>query len=85
MSLESLANFFGYASLACFFSFWLWAILNSIPNGPKLALPGLWWLGIMGVGIACAGIAAIGRSKLWFLAMPLAIGMFLFVMYVIGS
>ena len=87
MELESLANLFAYASIGCALSFWLGLILSRVPfvAGPINLISPFWWLAIEGVGIALAGFATVARSKLWPLAVPFALGNFLFVMYVIGS
>jgi len=87
MELESLANRFAYASLVCSLSIWLGLILSRVPvlAGLMNSLPPVEWLAIEGVGILLAGAAAVGRSKLWPLVVPLAFGNFFFVMYVIGS
>ena len=85
MTLESIANLLAHSSVACSLSFWLWAILNIIPGMPRFDIPGPWWLAIMGIGVLLSGAAALGRSKLWLLATPLALGMFLLMMYIVGS
>ena len=87
MELESLANLFAYGSFVCSLSFWLGFTLIhfGVAVGLINILPGAWWLAIQGVGILLAGAAAVSRSKLWRLAVPLAFGDFFFVMYVIGS
>jgi hypothetical protein len=87
MELESLSNLFAYASFICSFSFWLGLILSRIPAVASLinVVPPMSWLVIEGVGIVLAGFSAVSRSKLWPLAIPLSLGSFFFVMYVIGS
>jgi len=79
------ANQFAYASFICSLSFWLGVALSYVRGAPKLNLPGVSWLAILGIGVILAGVAAARRSKLWPLAIPLALGTFFFVMYVIGS
>ena len=85
MELESIANLFAYTSLVCSLSFWVWAILSLIPGAPRLELPGLWWLTIMGLGGLLAVAAVIAKAKLRFVALPVSVAMFFFVMYVNGS
>jgi hypothetical protein len=85
MKIKFSANHFAYASLVCSLSFWLGLILSYVPGAPRLDLPGVRWLAIMGVGVVLAGVAAVLRSKLWPLAIPFALGNFFFVMHVMGS
>ncbi len=85
MVVKFSSDTFAFTSLACSLSFWLGLILSYIPGVPRLNLPGLGWLAILAIGVVLAGVAAIRRSKLWPLAVPLALGTFLFVIFVIGS
>lgn len=85
MTIKFSGNHFAYASLVCSLSFWLCLILSYIPGGPRLELPGVRWLAIQGLGVVLAGAAAVRHSKLWPLAIFLALGTFFFVMFVIGS
>jgi hypothetical protein len=59
--------------------------LSYVREAPKLNLPGVGWPAVLGIGVVLAGISAAGRSKLWPLAISLAVGTFFFVMYVMGS
>jgi hypothetical protein len=87
MALKFSVNHFAYASLVCSLLFWLGLILSYAPVAPRLinSIPGGWWLVIEGAGIALAAVAAVLQSKLWRLAVPLALGTFFFIWYVIGS
>ncbi len=59
MTLKFSANHFAYASLVCSLSFWLGLILSYVPGAPRLNFSGVWWLAIMGVGVALAIVAAV--------------------------
>ena len=87
MTTESLANPFVYASLICSASFWLSLILSLIPGARGLNFPGIWWLAILGVGVAFGVIAAVlnFEKRLWIAAVGLGLVTLLFVIYVIGS
>ena len=52
---------------------------------PLENLTGFQWLKIMAVAVIFAGIPTALRSKLWRLALPVALVMFFFVMYVMGT
>jgi len=45
-------------------------------------LTGFQWFKIMGVSLAMAIVAAVLRSKLWKLALPVSVVMFFFIWYV---
>jgi hypothetical protein len=87
MTTESLANLFAWASLICSLSFWTGLILSYIPAAPRLNVPGMRWLTVMGVGIVLAVVAAVinFEKKLWIVAVAVAVVTFFFVWYVIGS
>jgi hypothetical protein len=88
------ANCFAYASLACSRSFWLAAGLDYLQTGPRLRLPGLTWVVTLpgwkwalfeALALLLAIIATALRSKLWRIALPVALLMFLLTMYIMGS
>jgi hypothetical protein len=87
MELKSVANVLAYTSIGCALSFWLGLILSRVPGvaGSISFVPPLWWLVIEGASVVLASFAAIARSKLWPLAVALAVRNFFFVMYVISS
>ena len=85
MKLKFSKDYFTYASFLFSLSFWFALILSHVPVVPKINIPGIWGLAIMGLGVVFAGAAAVCRSILWPLTIPLALGSFFFVMFVIGS
>jgi len=78
-------NVFAYSSLLCSVFFWIdWAFYY-IPGAPKMNTTGFDWFRIMAVAVILSGAAAACRVKLWKLALPVALVMFFFVMYVMGT
>ena len=81
-----LGNVAAWTSLLCSASLWIVFPLSYIPALSRLQHPTVFdFFRIMAVGVVLAGIAAVCRVKLWRVAVPVAIVMFLFVMYVMGS
>jgi hypothetical protein len=76
---KRIANVFALESLLICATFWM---LLAAQRGN---LTGLQWLGLMGIAVASAVLAAILRSRLWTVALPASIAMFFFVMYVMGT
>jgi hypothetical protein len=94
MTKERLSSSFAYASLACSLSFWLAGALSYLQTGPHLRLPGLRWVVTLpgwmwalfeAFALLLAIVATALRSKLWTIALPVALLMFLLTMYIMGS
>jgi hypothetical protein len=68
--------------LACL-TFWSGLFYPNPAETPMLNFTALQWLEIMGVGVILAIIAAALRSKLWRLALPVALIMFFLVLYAV--
>jgi len=93
---ERLSSAFAYTSLICSLSFWASFALYYLQNALHFSLPAqkwfdslspLAWLKLQILSVLLAVIAAILNyfGKLWRIALPLSILMFLFIMYVMGS
>lgn len=82
---ERLGTVFAYASLGCTLLFWVEFALSRVPGVPGQNLTGFQWFKIMAVAVVLAVAAIPLRSKLWKLSLPVAIAMFLFIMYVMGT
>ncbi len=78
-------NAFAYASLFCSAFFWINFASYYVPHAPKLNLTGFDWFRIMAVAVILSGASVACRAKLWKLALPVALLMFFFVMYVMGT
>jgi hypothetical protein len=94
MTRERGSNIVAYASLACSISFWLAFGLYSLQTGLHLRLPGWgWFVALPGwkwtlfeaFALLLAIVATALRSKLWPIALPVALAMFLLTMYIMGS
>ena len=72
-------------SLLPFVSFWMDFFYVNASEEPGLPLSNLQWFKIMGLAVVLAIGAAVLRSKLWRVALPIALVMLFFVMYVMGS
>ena len=81
-----LGNAAAWASLLCSASLWIAFPIGYIPVFAGLQHATAFdFFRIMAAGVVLAGIAAVCRVKLWRVAVPVAIVMFFFVMYVMGS
>ncbi|HKV64104.1 MAG TPA: hypothetical protein VJO16_19515 [Candidatus Acidoferrum sp.] len=84
-----LARIVGHAfaslSLLICLIFWVGFFYAGAAETPLLKFTGLQWLEIDGVGVALSAIAALLRSKLWRVALPVSLLMFFFTMYVMGT
>jgi hypothetical protein len=78
-------NGFAYASLSCSAFFWINFAFYYVPGAPKLNLTGFDWFRIMAVAVILSGASVACRAKPWKLALPVALVMFFFVMYVMGT
>jgi hypothetical protein len=78
-------NTFAYGSLLCSAFFWFDLVFYYIPGAPKSNATGSDWFRIMAAAVVLSGAAAARRVKLWKLALPVALAMFFFVMYVMGT
>lgn len=79
MNTKSSANVFGYASLVCSFSFWIFLTLRIIPKFPKIDLPFNYWLAIWAIGVVLAVIASARGSRRWAWAILAPLGSFFLV------
>jgi hypothetical protein len=84
-AIKIAGNAFAYGSLLCSAFFWIDLAFYYIPHAPKLNLAGFDWFRIMAVGVILSGAAVACRAKLWKIALPVALAMFFFVMYVMGT
>jgi hypothetical protein len=77
---KSYGQIFSFLSLLCSLSFWLALGLSYAPRLPQINLaPGRWlWVEILAVVLAAVG--AVRQSRVWPIALSLALGTFLFVM-----
>jgi hypothetical protein len=66
-------------------SFWLALAFSFVPGVPRTNLTGFQWLKIVAVAVLLAGVGAALRSRLWRIAVPLALVTFFLVMYVMGT
>ena len=77
------ANVFAYASFIYIAAFWLAMPLSLVV--PRIAMiSGPQALQAMVVPVVLAGVSALLGSRLWKIALPLALLMFFFVMYANG-
>jgi hypothetical protein len=83
--VKFVGHVFAYGSLLCSAFFWIDFAFYYIPRAPQLNLTGFDWLRIMAVAVILSGAAAACRAKLWKLALPVALAMFFFVLYVMGT
>jgi hypothetical protein len=93
---ERLSLSFAYASLACSLSLWLALGLFYLQGALHFSLPGWkWFYGLPGwtwppvelFAVILSIVAAVLhlQAKLWRIALPVSVLMFLFTMYVMGS
>lgn len=94
---ERLSNSFAFASLACSLAFWLalglYYLLGGLHMSPPVwrwivALPGWKWALFEAFGLLLAIIATVLGvlgAKLWRIALPVALLMFLLTMYIMGT
>ena len=80
-----VGNLLACASLLCCLAYWVSFALYYVMGTNKLDLTGFQWFKVMGIAVILAGIATALRSRLWRVALPVALVMFLFVMYVMGT
>jgi len=82
MSKQLVANFFGFASLAC--TLWVgFGLYQARDLSHFIDLP--LWLMIEAVGFLLSVVAAALRPKLWWIALPVPPLTVLFIMDVIGT
>jgi|HubBroStandDraft_2_1064218.scaffolds.fasta_scaffold15934_2 hypothetical protein len=87
-----------YASLACSLSFWLMGALYYLQVGLRVRIPGLRWVDSIAswqwvlfeafallLSIVAAASGLFFGAKLWQIALPMALLMFLFTYYVMVS
>ena len=74
-----------YISVSCSVSFWILIALSFVPRLPLPLLTAFQVFKIMGVSLVLANVALLLRSKLWRVALPGALLMLFFTMYVMGS
>jgi hypothetical protein len=94
MTKARFSNSFAHASLACALSFWLAGALSYLQTVPHLRLPGLGWIVTLpgwkwalfeAFALLLAIVATALRSKLWPIALPVALLMFVLTIYIMGS
>src|SRR6266403_62643 len=94
MTREHVPNMLAYASLVCSLSFWLAFGLSYLQTASHLRLLGLAWVVRLpgwrwalfeAFALLLAIVATALRSKLWVIALPVALLMFLLTMYIMGS
>jgi hypothetical protein len=96
LTKQQLSKSFAYASLACSLSFWLEFGLGYLYL--RLGLAGLGWLIVFPawkwvvieafallLAIIATVIGPVVGAKLWRIALPVAVLMFLLTMYIMGS
>lgn len=84
--LKRVGNVFAYVSFFCSVSWFAISLIGMIPAFSRLHKMGVFeFFKIAGVGVVFAGISAICRARLWKVALPVSLVMFLFIMYVMGS
>jgi len=74
-----------YSSLTGSVSFWILLALSFVPRFPLSQAMGFRVLKIMGVSLVLAILSLRLRSKLWLVALPVALAMFFFTKYLMGS
>jgi hypothetical protein len=98
MTKERFSNSLACASLACSLAFWLALGLYYLLGGLHISLPGWRWvvslpgwkwaifeaLGLL-LAIIATVIGLVVGAKLWRIALPVALLMFLLTMYIMGS
>lgn len=89
-----LSNSFAYASISCSLSFWLAYVLGYLQTAAHLdvsilrwidTLPGWKWALFEAFALLLAIVATALGSKLWRIALPVALLMFLLIMYVMAT
>lgn len=83
--MKVLGDISAYISLSLCTAFWIDFALHFIPGLPLPDLTGFQVFKIMGVAVLLAVGALFSGSRLWKLALPFALVMFFFTMYVMGS
>ncbi len=97
MTKEQVSSSFAYASLACSLSFWIVFALYYLFGWLHLSTPGWRWVASLAgwqwtifeaFGLLLAIIATVLgllAAKLWRIALPVALLMFLLNMYIMGT
>ena len=83
--VKFVGHVFAYGSLLCSAFFWMAFAFHYIPRVPQVNLTGFDWFRIMAVAVILSGAAVACRAKLWKLALPVALAMFFFVLFVMGT
>ena len=95
---KRLSASFAYASLACSLSFWLVAALYYLQSGLHVRIPGWRWIESIAnwqwvlfeafallLAIVATALGVFFGAKLWRIALPVALLMFLLTYYVMVS
>jgi hypothetical protein len=95
---KRLSASFAFASLACSLSFWLLGALYFVPVGLRVRIPGWRWVNsivswqwvlfeafALLLAIIATVFGAFFGAKLWRIALPVALLMFLLIYYVMVS
>ena len=94
MTRDRLSNIFAYASLASALSFWVAGALSFLQLGLHRRVPGLTWVFrlpgwkwelVEAFALLLAIAATVLRSKLWRIALPVALVMLLLINYVMAT
>ena len=82
-----LGYILAYASLACSASMWLsWPVHELFPSISAVnRLTEFFFFKVNAVGVVLVLASIACRCRLWKIALPVAVVMFFFIMYVMGS
>jgi hypothetical protein len=72
-------------SLLVCLMFWIDFFYANAAEEPLLKFTGLEWFKAVCAAVALAGMATALRSRLWRVALPISLTMFLFTMHLMGS
>jgi len=75
--LKIAARGFAYASLSCSLFFWGGLVLSYFPAAPQLDFTGPFWVVVLAVALVLGIVAAVLRTRLSLLVIPLAFVTFL--------
>jgi len=84
-TVKALGDGSAYLTLFLCTAFWIEFGLHFVPGFPLLELTGFQVFKIIGVAVLLAVVALILRSRICKLALPFALSMFFFTIYVMGS
>jgi hypothetical protein len=85
MKTKIAARVFGYASLGCSLLFWIGLGLSYFPAAPQLDSTGPFWVGLSAIALVLGVVAAVLRSRVSLIAIPLAVITFLLCLIVMAT